>query len=149
MSELSDTERVQTFKWALYAFRRLTPVELCFAVQFESAGQMATFTSWRQSDLFIEKGVQMERFIRSRSRGLLEIRTIFNQNSASRPSEVVQFVHQTVPEFLVRAGFATLFKYVAFSWHVSSPARTHQYYVPVTASDAQLLCNESAEVRRI
>lgn len=47
----------------------------------------------------------MERFIRSRSRGLLEIRTIFNQNSVSHPSEVV---HQTVPEFLVRSGFALL-----------------------------------------
>jgi hypothetical protein len=47
----------------------------------------------------------MERFIRSRSRSLLEIRTIFNQNSVSHPSEVV---HQAVPEFLVRSGFALL-----------------------------------------
>lgn len=47
----------------------------------------------------------MERFIRSRSRGLLEIRTIFNQNPVSHPSEVV---HQTVPELLVRCGFALL-----------------------------------------
>ncbi|OQV09141.1 NACHT domain-containing protein [Cladophialophora immunda] len=110
-TKLSEDERVQTFhilKWVWYASRRLTPVELCLAVQFESGKQMATLTSWKQSDHLIERGEQMEKFIRSRSRGLLEVRPISDQDSASPAYEVVQFIHQTVPEFLQRVGFALL-----------------------------------------
>lgn len=106
-SGLSNPQRVETFqifKWVLYACRRLTPLELCFALAFESIGSIATLHSWQASGNFINNGVHLNRFIRSRSRGLLEVR-----------GDTIQFIHQTVPEFLVRKGLKLLQPSVVFS----------------------------------
>ena len=97
LSEIERDETFQIFKWVLYAPRRTSPSELSFAMQFESAGNLMTFASWRSSDDFIDEGPQMEQFVRNRSRGLLENQTA--QNISGR-SSILNFIHQTVPEFL-------------------------------------------------
>ena len=114
LRELSPVERAETFqifKWALYASRRLRAKELCFALHCEHSRFHITFAAWRESDSFVEEGAQMEKFIRSRSRGLLEIRSVSKQstsNAIPESQQVVHFIHQSVPEFLLRVGFAIL-----------------------------------------
>lgn len=111
--KLSDKDRYDTFeifKWVISALRRLSPLELCFALQMDLHSSSTTFTSWKSSENYVESGVQMERFIRSRSRGLLEVKRLADKNTtelSSRPV-VVQFIHQTVPEFLLRKGLHLL-----------------------------------------
>ena len=113
ISRLSKHERIETFrifKWVMFASQQLDPLELCFELQFEAAGPFMTFLSWTQSQHFIKKGEQMERYIRSRSRGLLEIRNVARDIDIVSPSrsDAVRFIHHTVPEFLSRKGLALL-----------------------------------------
>ncbi|KAF4953747.1 hypothetical protein FGADI_5740 [Fusarium gaditjirri] len=64
--KLTSNERLDTFRmlsWVLMATRRLTPVELCFAMQFEPSQPLVTFDSWKQSSRFIADGGQQEKFI--------------------------------------------------------------------------------------
>lgn len=115
-TRLTEVERAETFrllKWVLFSLNSLTPLELCFAFHFEENGSYATFESWRLSGHFVESGPQMDRFIRSRSRGLVTIQSAPFLPKSTRG--VVQFIHQTVPEFLLRKGFALLHPSIDFS----------------------------------
>jgi hypothetical protein len=107
--KLSEKERIDTFqifKWVLHASRRLSPLELCFALQPNH------YLRFMESLRTIHRqGCPDEPiYIRSRSRGLLEIRSVVDQNSASSSpsSDIIQFIHQTVPELLLRKGLELL-----------------------------------------
>ncbi|KAL7815164.1 hypothetical protein V8C26DRAFT_429541 [Trichoderma gracile] len=105
--KLGPIERRDTYdmlSWMLFATRRLSSLELCFAMQFSRNNSIVTFDAWRRSQQFINKGPQTERFIRSRSRGLL---TIEKSSKEGEPDQV-QFIHQTVPGFLLQKGLAIL-----------------------------------------
>lgn len=105
--KLGENERMDTYhmlSWMLFATRRMSSLELCFAMQFSRGGSFVTFDSWRRSHQFIDRGSQTERFIRSRSRGLLTIEKSSNSHEPDR----VQFIHQTVPGFLLQKGLAML-----------------------------------------
>ncbi|KAL6874771.1 hypothetical protein J3F83DRAFT_728636 [Trichoderma novae-zelandiae] len=105
--KLGDDERTDTYnmlRWMLFATRRMSSLELCFAMQFSQSSSVVTFDAWRRSQKFINKGPQAQRFIRSRSRGLL---TIEKSSQEGEPDQV-QFIHQTVPGFLLQKGLAIL-----------------------------------------
>ncbi|KAI1322415.1 hypothetical protein F5Y16DRAFT_416034 [Xylariaceae sp. FL0255] len=85
LTEAQRNETYQLFKWILCSTRRLSPLELCFAMQ----------------------GTQTERYIRSRSRGLFEIRHVVESRGDSDTASI-QFIHHTVPEFLSRRGLQIL-----------------------------------------
>ncbi|KAK1238471.1 hypothetical protein MKX07_006617 [Trichoderma sp. CBMAI-0711] len=105
--KLGPIERRDTYdmlSWMLFATRRLSSLELCFAMQFSRNNSIVTFDAWKKSQQFINKGPQTERFIRSRSRGLLTIESSPQEGEPDR----VQFIHQTVPGFLLQKGLAIL-----------------------------------------
>lgn len=83
-----NLERLQIcLKWILFAGRPFKPQELYFAIQLgldkESSGY------WDHGD--VEEG-EMERFVRTSSKGLAEI---------TRKASDVRFIHETVREFLL------------------------------------------------
>ncbi|KAF9766678.1 hypothetical protein IL306_000879 [Fusarium sp. DS 682] len=90
--KLGSKERLDTFRmlsWVLMAARRLTPLELCFATQFSPSQSCLTFETWKRSSWFVGPGNQQERFIPSRSCGLLRIQKVSNGTDSHR----VQFIH--------------------------------------------------------
>ncbi|TFA99543.1 Ankyrin repeat and KH domain-containing protein [Trichoderma ghanense] len=100
--ERSDTYHM--LSWMLFATRRMSSLELCFAMQFGRNSSIVTFDAWRRSQTFVNKGLQTERFIRSRSRGLLTVEKSPREGEPDR----VQFIHQTVPGFLLQKGLEIL-----------------------------------------
>ncbi|KAG8531813.1 uncharacterized protein KY384_003449 [Bacidia gigantensis] len=120
LSKLSHQERTEAFhifKLVLFASRRLSPLELYFSLQFDIVRPVVTLPLWTESNQYIDNGLQLEKFIRSRSRGLLEIvkldsSLVFNNNSSL---ESIQFIHQTMPEFLLREGLNLLEPSLSFS----------------------------------
>ncbi|KAL6872219.1 hypothetical protein HDV57DRAFT_505984 [Trichoderma longibrachiatum] len=105
--KLGDNERRDTYtmlSWMLFATRRMSSLELCFAMQFSRNSSIVTFDAWTKSQMFVNKGLQTERYIRSRSRGLLTVEKSPQKGEPDR----VQFIHQTVPGFLLQKGLAIL-----------------------------------------
>ncbi|KAL6814616.1 hypothetical protein V8C40DRAFT_107231 [Trichoderma camerunense] len=81
-------EMMLMLQWVLYSMRPLKPEELYFAVRFGTAARNAKTNN--KSTATID---DMRRRITSSSRGLIEIR---------EGAHVVQFIHQSVEDFLVR-----------------------------------------------
>ncbi|KAE9580194.1 Vegetative incompatibility protein HET-E-1 [Colletotrichum fructicola] len=107
LHKLTDDERLDTFRlfsWMLFADRRLSPLELCFAMRFHRNASKVTLDSWKRSNESVGQNLQAEKFVRSRSRGLLNIQ----DKDDSQDSGTVQFIHHTVSVFLLQRGLAIL-----------------------------------------
>jgi hypothetical protein len=107
LARLTAREKKETFqitKWIAFAARPLTPMELCFALSLDDGSPFCSMSSWKRSDRYIQSDQQMQHFIRSRSRGLLEI----TKGSQTESSKNVRFIHESVAEFMVRRGLILL-----------------------------------------
>ncbi|KAH0553144.1 hypothetical protein GP486_006669, partial [Trichoglossum hirsutum] len=94
-------ETAQLMRWVLLAERPLTPTELRFALAF-CTDNYASQREWEQSDDFVGD-LQMEKQILSQSRGLIEIKEsnlIPGRGRGKNSTRVVQFIHESVREFL-------------------------------------------------
>ena len=72
IDERRDTLRL--LKWIALAQRRLMPIEVCFALALESPNPPLSLEKWRVSEEYIRDKSQMSKMIRTRSRGLVEIK---------------------------------------------------------------------------
>ena len=120
-TEGEDRERMlRLFQVVFYAQRPLSPTELRYALAFGSEAY-ASYAEWSQSSKYIRSDEQMEKRVREHSKGLVECaqlrpddeqRQNFNDNtfqdSAWSGKAAVQFVHQSVRDFLTADGFSCL-----------------------------------------
>jgi hypothetical protein len=86
-------------------------MELCFALTLDDGNYYCSLQAWQASEHAVKGDFQMLKFLRARSRGLVEVKSFpaFDV-STNRQSEVpiVQFVHESVSDFLVRKGLQIL-----------------------------------------
>ena len=101
-----------------YAQRPLSPTELRYALAF-GCREFASYAEWSQSSDYVRSDEQMEKRIREHSRGLVEIAQLPGDDAHSQDSDddqsrarssqaVVQFIHQSVRDFLKADGFSFL-----------------------------------------
>lgn len=95
-----------------YAQTSLSPSELRHALAFGS-GAYASYDEWSKSSEYVRSDEQMEKRIREHSRGLVEIvgpskADELPQGSARSRKITVQFIHQSVRDFLIADGFSFL-----------------------------------------
>jgi hypothetical protein len=77
LERVSPQERHETYqilKWVSYSRRRLQPIELLFALGVETDAPVHSFASWKESGHVVKDDQQMVRFLRSRSKGLVELK---------------------------------------------------------------------------
>lgn len=86
----SKQATVLILQWVLFAFRRLTPEELYFAVL--AGTESGELTAW---DRQIINDATIQRYITTTSKGLVEVRKGGLKNT-------VQFIHESVKDFLLR-----------------------------------------------
>jgi hypothetical protein len=103
-----NLERLQLcLKWVLFASRPLEPQELYFAVHFGLNKECST--AWDQQDVELD---QMKIFVRSSSKVLVEV----TRNKAAE----VQFIHESVRDFLLGEHGVEWCGYTATSWAVAT-----------------------------
>ena len=95
-----------------YAQRPLSSTELRDALTF-GCGTYTSYAEWSQSSEYVGSDERMERRIREHSKGLVEIipwpeDDESAQGSAQSTKARVQFIHQSVRDFLTAAGFSFL-----------------------------------------
>lgn len=74
---ISTSDRQKTLRlmqWVLFAERPLTPMEINFALAFSVECPHRSQKSWQESDEYSENDDQIERLLRTLSKGLIEIR---------------------------------------------------------------------------
>ena len=111
---------LRLFQVVFYARRPLSPTELRYALAFGSEAY-ASYAEWTQSLDYIRSDEQMEKRVREHSKGLVEFAQLprddehpqgfddeHAQDSAQSLKVVVQFVHQSVRDFLTADGFSCL-----------------------------------------
>lgn len=95
---IENTDRpktLQIMQWILLAERPLTPTELRFALAFDI--EYHSQQECKGSDGFVKHDEQMEKQVRSLSRGLIEVKLL--EQDGARTS-IVQFIHESVRDFL-------------------------------------------------
>lgn len=107
-----DRERMlRLLQLVFYAQRPLSPIELRDALAFGSQAY-ASYAEWSQSSEYVRSDEQMEKRIREHSKGLVEIAPAedgkYAQNSVRSRKAVVQFIHQSVRDYLTANGFSFL-----------------------------------------
>ena len=108
------------FQVVFHAQRPLSPTELRYPLAF-GAKAYTSYAEWSQSSEYIRGDEQMERRVREHSKGLVEFAQLprddehfqeFDDEHAQDPAQslkaVVQFVHQSVRDFLTTGGFSCL-----------------------------------------
>lgn len=127
IDERRDTLRL--LKWVALAKRRLMPIEVCFALALEGPDPPFSLEKWRTSEEYIRDKLQMSKMVRTRSRGLVEIKHLasaYSNHSTSaalihssileptyslydpHATTTVQLIHESLAEFLFRRGFRIL-----------------------------------------
>ena len=92
-----------------YAQRSLSPSELRDAMAFGSRAY-TSYDEWSESSEYVRSDEQMEKRVREHSRGLVEIvgpSKAYGLHQHSARSNV-QFIHQSVKDFLIADGFSFL-----------------------------------------
>ena len=112
---------LRLFQLIFYAERSLSPTELRYALAF-GCGAYASYDEWSQSSDYIRSDEQMEKRLREHSKGLVEMVSLARSNEA-----VVQFVHQSVRDFLAADGFSVL----RDSIHRTHSAEGHELFKTV------------------
>lgn len=97
-----------------YSQRPLSATELRYALAF-STETFASYAEWSQSGDYVENDAQMEKRICEISRGLVEIKTFpkIDRNALGTGARgvaktTVQFIHESVRDFLQASGFTIL-----------------------------------------
>ncbi len=109
-----------------FAQRPLSPTELRYALAF-STETFASYAEWSQSSDYVEKDTQIEKRICEISKGLVEIKSLPKSDSdypgveadsllssdsesfgVAAPIMLVQFIHESVRDFLQASGFKFL-----------------------------------------
>lgn len=92
-----------------YAQRSLSLTEVRYALAFGCRSH-ASYAEWSQSSEYVRNDEQMEKRIREHSKGLVEIAQSaeYDQDPASSKRTIVQFIHQSVRDFLTADGFSFL-----------------------------------------
>ena len=108
----SRLSTLRLLQCVLYSQRPLSPRELRFALGI-GCGACSSYAEWSQSSEYVHDQ-QMEKRIREHSKGLVEIRTLQSERRESVNGYVpvqaseVQFIHETVREFLDADGLRYL-----------------------------------------
>ena len=95
-----------------YAQRPLSATELRYALAF-GCKSYSSYAEWSQSSEYVRSDDQMEKRVREHSKGLVEIAQLPGEDAYSQAPVklgdfVVQFVHQSVIDFLAADGFSFL-----------------------------------------
>ena len=95
-----------------YAERPLSTTELRYALAF-GCKAYSSYAEWSQSSEYVRSDDQMEKRVREHSKGLVEIAQLpgkvgNSQDSVTSGKSVVQFVHQSMIDFLAADGFSFL-----------------------------------------
>ncbi|KAH0556307.1 hypothetical protein GP486_005765 [Trichoglossum hirsutum] len=93
--------RLHLMQWICLAVRPLSLTELRFAMASDDSSIYTSQYSCQESKGFIKDGIQMKKRIIGLSGGLAEVK---HHNSV----DTVQFIHQSVNDFLVTGGFRCL-----------------------------------------
>ena len=102
LSKIEDGARaVQLMQWVCFAQRPLSLKELRFAMVIDATTSYTSLKQCQSSADFSETDEQMKRTVTSLSGGLAETRDY-------QDSQTVQFVHQSVKDYLVRSGLPNL-----------------------------------------
>lgn len=94
IDERRDTLRL--LKWVALAERSLMPVGVCFALALEGPDPPFSLEKWRTSEEYIRDELQMSKMVRTRSRGLAEIKHLasaysnHSTSAAIMPSSIVE-----------------------------------------------------------
>ncbi|RDW88650.1 hypothetical protein BP6252_00682 [Coleophoma cylindrospora] len=101
---IDDEDRadsVHLIQWVCLANRPLSVVELRYALALDDSAIHDYQNSVSESRGFVEDDLRMKQLITSLSGGLIEVRDHHSQN-------VVQFIHQSVNDSLLKGGFGWL-----------------------------------------
>ncbi len=94
-----------------YSLRPLSPTEFRYLLAFGHEN-FSSYSEWEQSNEYIMSDAQMERRIREKSKGLIEMAKLPTGYSKFKPllwpRTIVQFIHQSVRDFLSENGFEPL-----------------------------------------
>ena len=101
VDEDEKAQSLRLFQWIAFAFRPLTLRELRHALAVSADTRHSSLRLCRNSELWVDSDEDMERRICDFSKGLAEV-------SAGRSFRIVQFVHQSVKDFLIDRGFQIL-----------------------------------------
>ena len=101
ISRLDEQSRSRKlFQWVCFARRPMTVSEIRCAMNVDAGGPQ-TYEDCRKLDDFVETDEQMELQLPNLSGGLVEVR-------AFREFHIIQFVHQSVNDYLLLKGFYRL-----------------------------------------
>ena len=102
LSKIEDRARaVQLMQWVCFAQWPLSLKELRFAMVIDATTSYTSFKQCQSSSDFSETDEQMRRTVTSLSGGLAETRDY-------QDSQTVQFIHQSVTDYMVRSGLPNL-----------------------------------------
>ncbi|KAK0506886.1 hypothetical protein JMJ35_010586 [Cladonia borealis] len=102
LSKIEDRARaVQLMQWVCFAQRPLLLKELRFAMVIDATTSYTSLKQCQSSADFSDTDEQMKRTVTSLSGGLAETRDY-------QDSQTVQFIHQSVKDYLVRSGLPNL-----------------------------------------
>lgn len=94
-----------------YSLRPLSPTELRYILAFGHE-DFSSYSAWARSSKYVMSDAQMEKRIREKSKGLIEIAELPIEYNAfkdlAEPRRIVQFIHQSVKDSLSRDGFGSL-----------------------------------------
>ena len=98
-----DRDRMlRLLQLVFYAKKRLSAKELRYALAF-GCKAYSSYEEWSQSSEYVRSDEQMEKRVREHSKGLVEVAQL-----PGVARSVVQFVHQSVIDFLAADGFTFL-----------------------------------------
>ena len=110
LSSMDEEDRPKTsvlLRWIQFAKRPLTPNELRIAMAFDTTTPYNSLNSWRESDEYYGNCRQWKERITHLSAGLAEV--VQRKNSLSPDNGfVVQFIHESVKDYLQKAGISLL-----------------------------------------
>ena len=114
MENARDDDRHQmlsVLQCVFYSLKPLSPTELRYILAFGHES-FSSYSEWAQSSEYVMSGAQIEKRIREKSKGLIEIAEIperFNRFKQQYESKkIVQFIHQSVRDFFSKDGFKSL-----------------------------------------
>ena len=90
-----------------YSLRSLSPNELRYLLAFGHEG-FSSYSKWAQHSEYVASQEQMAKRIREKSKGLIEIVESREDNDHGKRRMIVQFIHQSVRDFLSKDGFKSL-----------------------------------------
>lgn len=112
-------ETLSLFQCIFYSWETLTVTKLRYLLAF-GRESFSSYFEWAQSDDYVVNDTQLEKRIRDKSKGLIEIveapkdtrpfapSYIERHARRTKPVRMVQFIHQTVRDFLFKDGFKTI-----------------------------------------